>query len=89
MAELKGYGPTQRLIFDGDANNYNSWELKFFSYMRVKNQRDAVDPASRAVVSQDKKERAFAELVQFLDDRSLQLIRRDANKDGRTAIEIL
>ena len=89
MAELKGYGPTQRLIFDGDANNYNSWELKFFSYMRVKNQRDAVDPASRAVVSQDKKERAFAELVQFLDDRSLQLIRRDANEDGRTAIEIL
>ena len=89
MAESKGYGPSQRLVFDGDANNYDSWEIKFFSYMRVKNQRDAVDPACRAVVSQDKKERCFAELVQFLDDRSLQLIRRDANEDGRAAIEIL
>ena len=84
-----GYGQARRLIFDGNADNYESWELKFFSYMRIKDQRDAVDPASRAVVSQEKKEKAFAELIQHLDDRSIQLIRRDANQNGRTAIEIL
>ena len=84
-----GYGQARRLIFDGNADNYESWELKFFSYMRIKDQRDAVDPASRTVVSQEKKEKAFAELIQHLDDRSIQLIRRDANQNGRTAIEIL
>ena len=39
--------------------------------------------------SVEKREEAFAELVQLLDDRSLQLIIRDANDDGRKAMEIL
>ena len=31
----------------------------------------------------------FAEIIQYLDDRSLTLVMRDAKDDGRKAIEIL
>ena len=52
MSDIKGYGgPSQRLL------------LKFFSYMRIKNLGDVVDPESRAMLSQDK-DTAFAELTQ-------------------------
>ena len=57
--------------------------------MRIKNLRDAVDPESRNIISQNQKETGYAELVQLLDDRSLSLISRDARDDGRAAIGIL
>ena len=86
---LTGYGPAHRLLFDGDERKYEQWEIKFFSYKRIKDLRDAIDPDSTAIVSQERKERSFAELVQFLDDRSLNLIRRDAKDNGRAAMAIL
>ena len=36
-----------------------------------------------------KNEEAFAELIQFLDDKSLSLVMRDAVDDGRKALRIL
>ena len=64
MSDSKGYGgPSQRLLFNGDGSRYEQWELKFFSYMRIKNLGDVVDPESRAMLSQDK-DTAFAELTQ-------------------------
>ena len=42
-------------------------------------------PASDA----DKNAEVYAELIQFLDDRSLSLIFRDAPDDGKKALEIL
>ena len=33
--------------------------------------------------------RAYTELVQYIDERSLQLIMRDASNDGRKALQIL
>ena len=84
-----GHGNTARLFFDGDERKYENWEIKFLSYMRIKDLKDAIDPDSTAIVSKDKKKRSFAELVQFLDDRSLNLIRRDARNDGREAMKIL
>ena len=87
---LTGYGnPAQRMYFNGDERKYEQWEVKFMSYMRIKDLRDAVDPNSTVVISQDKREKAFAEIVQFIDDRSLNLIKRDAKDDGRAAIRIL
>ena len=87
----RGYGPSpaQRLCFDGDDSKYKQWEIKLLSYMRIKDLRDGIDPDSDVLVSQDKKERAFAELVQFLDDRSLNLVMADANEDGKAALAIL
>eukprot|EP00795_Rhopilema_esculentum_P006613 gene6613-12151_t len=40
-------------------------------------------------VNPSKNEEAFAELIQFLDDKSLSLIMRDAVDDGRNALKIL
>ena len=40
-------------------------------------------------VNPSKNEKAFAELIQFLDDNSLSLIIRDAVDDGRNALRIL
>lgn len=37
----------------------------------------------------DKNELAFAELIQFLDDKTLHLIMRDAPDNGRKALSIL
>ena len=36
-----------------------------------------------------KNEEAFAELIQFLDDKSLALVMRDARDNGRKALKIL
>ena len=88
MTESKGYG-NSRLFFDGDGSKYEQWETKFFAYMRVKEMRDAVDPESRAIISQSQKEKGYAELIQLLDDRSLNLVMRDSHDDGRASIQIL
>ena len=40
-------------------------------------------------VDQDKNVIAFAELIQFLDERSLSLVIREAKDDGRKAFKIL
>ena len=88
MAESRGYGPN-RLLFDGDSAKYEQWETKFFAYMRVKEMRDAVDPESSAILSQNQKEKAYAELIQLLDDRSLNLVMRDGHDNGRASIQIL
>ena len=37
----------------------------------------------------EKNAEAYAELIQFLDDKSLSLVMRDAADDGREALQIL
>ena len=84
-----GYGnPAHRLYFDGDENKYEMWEIKMLSYMKLKKLKNIIQPGE-TIASADKREEAFAELVQFLDDRSLNLVMRDAKDDGRKALEIL
>ena len=47
-------------------------------------------PAAADIVADaDKNETAFAEIVQYLDDRSLGLIMRDAEDNGCEALQIL
>ena len=89
MENSTGYGPTARLQFNGDERNYEVWEMKFMAYMRTKELRNAIDPDTTGIVSTSCRERAFAELVQVLDDRSLNLIMRDAKDDGKAAMLIL
>ena len=85
-----GYGhPSTRLCFDGDENKYETWEVKVLAYMCVNNLKDVISPDSNTISTQAQKEKAFAQLVQFLDDRSLALVMRDAIDDGRKAMKIL
>ena len=78
-----GYGPRQnapgrfaRLIFDGDERNYEQWEIKFLGYMKLRDLKTTIH--ADGDVDASKNEEAFAELIQFLDDKSLSLIMRDA-----------
>ena len=73
MLGSTGYGTSamQRgLQFDGDERSYEMWEDKLLAYMKIQKLKDAINPDSLAVVSQDQKEEAYAQLVQFLDERS-------------------
>ncbi len=96
-----GYGPSAnsrfgRLLFDGDDNNYEMWEEKFLGYMKLRNLKEIIlaDDATVTANANDdtwlnSNEEAYAELIQFLDDTSLNLIMRDARNDGRKALCIL
>ena len=86
----RGYGhPATRLYFDGDEAKYEQWEMKLLAYMKVRKLKGCIDPDSTTIHDADTKELAFAELVPFLDSRSLSLIMRDAKNDGRKAMTIL
>ena len=95
MNNSTGYGPSaslsrySRLIFDGDERKYEQWEVKFLSYMRLQKLRDTILAAEEDEIEDDKNAEAFAELIQFLDDKSLSLVMRDAADGGRQALKIL
>jgi len=74
-------------MFDGDERKYEQWEVKFLGYMTLQKLKDTILAANDSDIG--KNELAFAELIQFLDDKSLSLVMRDARDDGREAIQIL
>ena len=82
-----GYG-SRKPIFNGDERNYDIWQIKFKSYLRTRGLKDVLT-AVPAEVDEDKNADIFAELIQTLDDRSINLIIRDAVDDGRKAMTIL
>ena len=88
---LTGYGPSnqwQNITFDGDERKFELWETKFLGYMKLRKLKDVL-VSEDDEVDEEKNETAFAELIQFLDERSLSLVMRDARDDGRKAFQIL
>ena len=101
-APATGYGPTSsssgrwnRLYFDGDERGFEMWETKFLGYMRLKELQETIDPTpptdntETPPANAAKNANAYAELIQFLDDRSLGIVMRDAKNDGRKALKLL
>ena len=92
---LTGYGPSTsrslryHLEFNGDESKYELWEVKFLGYLRLRKLFDVIAATDATSVDVDKNAEVFAELVQCLDDRSLSLVIREANNDGRKAVDIL
>ena len=88
-----GYGPRlsrgRRPIFNGDERSFEIWELKFTSYLRICSLHKVIENPNDQDVNQDQNAEVFAELVQCLDDRSINLIIRDARDNGRKALKIL
>ena len=87
-----GYGSLSlrhRLYFDGDEQHYEAWEEKFLGYLLVKDLKKTVLAAENENIDNDKNELAYAEMIQFLDSTSHQLVMRDAKDDGRKALSIL
>ncbi|KAK3876346.1 hypothetical protein Pcinc_018858 [Petrolisthes cinctipes] len=81
-----GYGPRSRLLFNGDEEKYELWEVKFMGHLRLQKLHEVLtattpDPENNA--------RVYAELVQLLDDTSLSLVIREAKDDVKKAIKIL
>ncbi len=87
-------GPRHRgLMFYGEENKYELWEVKFMGYMRLRKLSEIIDPRSDArgewtAIDEANNSDAFAELIQCLDDRSLALVMREAKDDGRKALGI-
>ena len=83
-----GYGPSRnRLLFDGDKDKYSLWEVKFMAYLRLQKLVNVI--MTTETPDEQQNAEVYAELVQLLDDRSLNLVMRDAENDGRKAIDIL
>ena len=83
-----GYGPRARLLFDGDENQYDLWEVRFLGYLQLQGLKSVV-LSTDADIDADKNEKVFSEMVQVLDEKSLCLIMNDAADDGRAALKIL
>ena len=82
-----GYGPSNKLNFDGDATKYELWEVKFLSYLRLQKLISIIDSDDTAVADYaEKNANIFALITQFFDDTSLSLVIRDAKNDGKLAI---
>ena len=85
-----------RLVFNGDEKNYELWETKFLGHLLLQKLKDTIlnqpaDGAEKNALAEDaaKNAEAYAELIQFLDDKSLSLVMREAADDGRGALKIL
>ena len=81
-----GANTQNRLVFNGESEEYELWEIKFKAFLRTKKlldtlNADAPDPTKNAEI--------FANLVMLLDNKSLNLIIRDASDNGKEAIKIL
>ncbi len=85
---LIGYGPRSRLMFTGEETEYDLWEVRFLGYMQIQNLKATILSVSETVDA-DKNERAYSELVQLLDEKSLSMIMTDASDDGRKALKLL
>ena len=93
-----GYGPRKpQLYFDGNSEKFELFEVKFKAHLQllklVDVLADANDgaevPAEGAAKRREKNAIVFAELVQCIDDKSISLIIRDAQDDGKKALRIL
>ena len=99
MATSTGYGPTRRdnrsrwsrLLFNGDETKYEIWETKFLGYLPTLGVKDTIlgKNLNEDKTDTERNEEAYNELIQFLDDKSLSLIMREASDNGREALRIL
>ena len=86
---LTGCGPSnqwQNLVFDGNERKYELWETKILGYTKLKGLKEIFIVGE---ISADKNQFVYAELVQYLDERSLSLVMRDAKEHAREALRIL
>ena len=99
MVTSTGYGPRRRdngsrwsrLLFDGDETKYEIWETKFLGYLHTLGLKGTIlgKNLNGNETDTERNEEAYNELIQFLDDRSLSLIMREASDNGREALRIL
>ena len=90
-AQESNTGHWNRLLFDREEERYEIWETKFLGNLRSIGLKDAilgVDPTGKDE-DNARNEEAYAELIQFFDDKSLSLIMKEAIDNRTTALNIL
>ena len=87
MSSFTGYG-ARTPVFTGDSEDFEIWSIKFKGMMRLHSLIDILN-STADTVDASKNAQIFAYLAQCLDDKSLTLIIRDAEDDGRKAFNIL
>ena len=68
------------------------WEVKVLGYLRIQHLHQIIlSPTDQSddIDFVEKKATVFAELLQYLDDKSLSLVIRDARDNGRKTLTIL
>ena len=90
-ANITGYGPRRTLMFDGHESKYKLWEVEFLVYLHLQKLYHMVilKEGEMSAHNTEKGASVFASMVQCLDDRSLSLVIREANNDGRKAPKVL
>ncbi|XP_067930528.1 uncharacterized protein [Watersipora subatra] len=90
-----GYGPRNHLFYSSNPTDYQMWETRFTNYLYtldIKLYKAALPKEDSVQDEEDfhiSNRRTYAELVQVLDERSLQLIMANAANDGRKALRVL
>ena len=95
MPTLTGYGPRKDSrrhrntpLIDRDEEKYEIWETKFLGRLGSLSLKDAIFGVNLTEDDERNKE-AYAELVQFPDDKGLSLILREAADNERKSLNIL
>ena len=92
-SNLTCYGPRTRLMFSGQEEDYDLWEVRLLGYMNLQGLKKTILPRHGSVEDPDdhatKNEMAYSELVMLLDEKSLSMIMNDVPDDGRKALTIL
>ena len=76
-------------LFDGDEEKYEIWKTKFWGHSQLLSLKDAILGINFTGENNERNEEAYAELVQFLDDKNLSLIMREAANKRRKGLNIL
>ena len=71
----------------GDARRFEQWEVNFKGYLKLQKLKDSVETPEGTDVDRGKNEEVFADLIRFLDDKSLSLVMRDAKDGGRKILK--
>ena len=87
MNSPRGYGNPSFCIFSGEAEEFELWSVKFKGFLRLQKLHTIIE--STGAVDADNNALVYAHLVQRLDNRSLNLVIRDAHNKGREAFQIL
>ena len=91
VSHSTGYGPrasASKLVFTGEENDNDLWEVRMLAYMGLQDLKTTILP-STTEAEPAKNEKAYAELVMLLDEKSLSMVMNEASDDGRQALEIL
>ena len=81
-----------KIFIDDDESKYELWEVKFLGYLRIHYLHQIILSTTDQSYDMDfveKNAAVFAKLIQYLNDKSLSLVIRNAQDEEGKALTIL